>query len=226
MKDRKVVLDTETTGLYPLQGDKVIEIGCVELLGGVRTGSTYQVYINPQRDVPEESFKIHGISSVFLENKPIFSKIVADFLSYIKNSTLVIHNANFDIGFLNYELGILGYPEIQMHRVIDTLKLARKKFPGSPASLDALCKRFNISLRERDKHGALLDAELLANVYIQMMGGSQSSLDLTAHTSNANTHEVYEAVSTQVHPKRIFALSAEDEAMHEQMLKKLKSNLW
>jgi DNA polymerase-3 subunit epsilon len=225
MTDRKIFLDTETTGLYPRNGDKVIEIGCVEFVAGVRTGSTFQAYINPQREVPEEAFRVHGISDEFLQDKPIFSKIVGDFLAYISNSTLVIHNATFDINFLNYELGILGYPEIPMHRVIDTLKLARKKFPGAPASLDALCKRFNISLKNRDKHGALLDAELLASVYVEMTGGSQSSLDLGSTAQYNHKIQVMGSVAQQ-HPRRTFPLTPEEELQHHEMTKKITGSVW
>ncbi len=221
--DRKIVLDTETTGLYPSKGDKIIEIGCVEIVNGIKTGSSFQVYVNPQRDVPEEAFNVHGISAEFLKNKPIFSKIAPLFLEYIGTSILVIHNANFDISFLNYELTILGYSEIRMSRVIDTLKMARKKYPGSPASLNALCKKFNISLKDRNKHGALLDADLLASVYIQMIGGDQSNLNLVYDSSQDEKNFNF---NNKEYEKRIFSLSEDDVILHKNMLKKLKGNIW
>ena len=163
---REIVLDTETSGLRIRDGHRIIEIGCVELKNKRRTGRSYQAYVNPQRGIDAEAMRVHGIASEFLQDKPLFSQIARDFLQFIGNSRLVIHNAAFDISFINYELAICGLPTITNDRVVDTLLMARKKYPGSPASLDSLCKRFAVSLETRNKHGALVDAELLASVYI------------------------------------------------------------
>jgi DNA polymerase-3 subunit epsilon len=220
---REIVLDTETTGLYAKSGDKIVEIGCVELINKVRTGSTFHTYIDPQRDIPMESFKIHGISAEFVKGKPIFSKIAKDFLDYIGTSQLIIHNAGFDISFLNYELATIGHPEISFNRVIDTLTLARRKHPGAPASLDALCKRFNISLESRDKHGALIDAELLALVYVELVGGAQSSLDLSSKKVNVGNSS---PVLRERRPARSFPASAQEELEHADLLKGIANPLW
>lgn len=171
-----------------------------------------------------ESFRIHGISSEFVKGKPIFSKIAKEFLEYIGNSTLVIHNAGFDIGFLNYELGILGHPELSFNRVVDTLTLARRKNPGAPASLDALCKRFDISLESRHKHGALIDAELLALVYVELEGGSQSSLDF-ANPDSLSASLTSRLMKEKREP-RIFELSEQEKQNHEDFLKRIANPMW
>src|SRR3989338_8374687 len=158
---RKICLDTETTGLDPREGHKIVEIGCVELINGVRTGNDFHVYINPRRDIPIEAFNVHGLSTEFLQDKPIFAHIAHKFLDFIRDTKLIIHNATFDIKFLNFELGLVGSNPISKEFVIDTLIIARNKFPGAQNSLDALCKRFEIDLSKRKKHGALLDSELL-----------------------------------------------------------------
>lgn len=173
---REICLDTETTGLDPRDGHKVIEIACVELINKVKTGNFFHAYVNPRREVPHEAFRIHGISTEFLKDKPIFSHVAQEFLDFIQGATLVIHNAEFDLKFLNFELNICGLGLIQRPGVIDSLAVARAKFPGSPNSLDALCKRFGVDLSKRKKHGALLDSELLADVYIELMGGAQTGL--------------------------------------------------
>ena len=169
---REIILDTETTGLSPAGGDRVVEIACVELLNCVPTGNNFHRYINPERSMPEEAFAVHGLSEEFLKNQPVFAEIAADFLAFIGESRLVIHNADFDMNFLNHELGLLGKKPLSVP-VEDTLKLARRRFPGAPASLDALCRRFEIDLSRRDKHGALVDCELLAAVYLELTGGRQ-----------------------------------------------------
>lgn len=176
---REIVLDTETTGLDPLKGDRVVEIGCVELLNRIPTGSSYHIYINPERDMPEDAFRVHGLSAEFLADKPVFADVVDDFLAYIDEDALVIHNAQFDIGFLNAELRRAGRYEIGYHRVVDTLMLARRKNAGGSNSLDALCVRYGIDNSRRTKHGALLDSEILAEVYLELLGGRQSSLGLS-----------------------------------------------
>lgn len=189
MQVREVVLDTETTGLYPKNGDRIVEIGCVEVINKVRTGKVFHTYVNPQRDMPHEAFKVHGISYEFLQDKPLFRQIAEEFLNFIGTSAVVIHNAGFDLGFLNHELGLVGYGSAPINpgKAIDTLTIARKKFPGSPASLDALCRRFNICLAGRDKHGALLDADLLAQVYLHLCGNVQNSIVLPDAEMQNNT---------------------------------------
>lgn len=173
---REVVLDTETTGLDPATGHRVVEIGAVELMNHVPTGRTYHAYLNPERDMPAEAEAIHGLSSSFLRDKPTFSAIVDDFLAFVGDATLVIHNASFDIAFLNAELSYSKRPLLLHERVIDSLHLARQKHPGSANSLDALCRRYGIDNTKRTKHGALLDSELLAEVYLELIGGRQVAL--------------------------------------------------
>lgn len=175
---REIVLDTETTGFKANDGDRLVEIGCVELFNRIPTGREYHVYINPERDVPSEAEKVHGLSTQFLLDKPMFAKVAQDFLHFIANDPLVIHNAVFDIGFLNAELARLKLGPILMDRVVDTLQLARRKHPAGPNTLDALCKRYGIDNSNRIKHGALLDSLLLADVYIELLGERQATLVL------------------------------------------------
>jgi DNA polymerase III subunit epsilon len=170
---REIALDTETTGLDPSSGHRVVEIGCVELMGHVRTGNHFHTYLNPERDMPREAENIHGLSSTFLADKPLFKTIARAFLEFIGDDPLIIHNAAFDLKFLNAELNALDLPLIEFARATDTVLIARRMFPGSPANLDALCKRFNIDTSARTKHGALLDAELLADVYLELKGGKR-----------------------------------------------------
>lgn len=175
---REIVLDTETTGLDPNSGDRIVEIGAVELQGHVPTGSTYHQYINPKRDVPKEAVDVHGLTLDFLRDKPVFEHIAQDFLEFIGDAKLIIHNAAFDMKFLNAELKWMGLSPIPWERAVDTLDIARKKFPGSPASLDALCRRYSIDNSARTLHGALLDSEILADVYLELIGGRQPDLVL------------------------------------------------
>lgn len=184
---REIVLDTETTGLNPRGGDRLIEIGCVELINRIPTGREYHVYINPQRDVPAEAEKVHGLSTAFLMDKPLFKDVAGDFLAFIGEDQLVIHNAAFDVGFLNAELERLQLGPIVMHRVVDTLALARRKHPAGPNSLDALCKRYGIDNSQRIKHGALMDSVLLADVYIELLGERQATLVLADERGNAQS---------------------------------------
>ena len=179
---REIVLDTETTGFDPESGDRIVEIGAVELFNHVATGKTYHQYINPQRDMPQEAFEVHGLSIEFLSDKPVFAKIGQEFLDFVGDAKLIIHNAAFDMKFLNAELKWMGLPQIPFDRAIDTLLIARKRFPGSPASLDALCRRFGITNFERTLHGALLDSEILAEVYLELIGGRQPDFGLTTET--------------------------------------------
>ena len=177
---REIVMDTETTGLDPFTGHRIVEIGAVELLNHIPTGNVYHQYINPQRDMPEEAFNVHGLSQEFLASKPLFADVAQDFLRFIEDSVLIIHNAPFDMKFLNAEFSWMDVEQLSMDRVIDTLALARKRYPMGPNSLDALCRRYGIDNSRRDKHGALLDSELLADVYMELIGGRQTVLGLTS----------------------------------------------
>lgn len=177
---REIVLDTETTGLDPATGDRIVEIGAVELLNGVPSGANFHVYINPERDMPEGAFKVHGLSAEFLKNHPVFATIAAEFLSFIGNDRLVIHNAEFDVKFINAELARMNIAALAPERIRDTLALARRKHPGAANSLDALCSRYGVDSSRRKKHGALLDAELLAEVYVELSGGRQTTFTLQA----------------------------------------------
>jgi len=177
---REIVLDTETTGLDPLRGDRLVEIGCVEIFNRMPTGQTFHRYINPQRDMPAEAFAVHGLSSEFLADKPLFDEVVEEFLEFIGDEPLVIHNASFDISFINAELDRVKLPPIPRDRLVDTLLLARRKHPGVSNRLDDLCSRYAIDNSRRTKHGALLDAELLAEVYIDLIGARQSQLILAS----------------------------------------------
>ncbi len=181
---REIVLDTETTGLDPFEGHRIVEIGAVELHNHVPTGETFHVYINPQRLMPQEAFAVHGIGDDFLRDKPTFDKVAERFRGFCGDAKLVIHNAAFDMKFLNAELDWAGHPRIPMAQAVDTLAIARKRFPGSPASLDALCRRFDIDNSRREKHGALLDSEILAEVYLELVGGRQPGLVLDARAAS------------------------------------------
>lgn len=177
---REIVWDTETTGFDPETGDRIVEIGAVELIGHVATGKTFHQYINPERNMPQEAFEVHGLGDDFLRDKPKFAQIGRDFLEFIGDAKLVAHNASFDMKFLNAELKWMGLPQIPDYRAIDTLIIARKRFPGSPASLDALCRRFGIDNASRTLHGALLDSEILAEVYLELIGGRQPDFALSS----------------------------------------------
>ncbi|MEE4013201.1 DNA polymerase III subunit epsilon [Roseibium sp. FZY0029] len=175
---REISFDTETTGLNPRGGDRLVEIGGVELINHIATGKSYHVYINPLRDMPEEAFRVHGLSAEFLSDKPLFEHVADEFLEFVGDATLVIHNAAFDMGFINMELERAGRRTIPNSQVLDTLDLARRKHPSGPNSLDALCSRYGIDNSKRIKHGALLDAEILAEVYLELIGGRQTALGL------------------------------------------------
>lgn len=228
---REICLDTETTGLDPKHGHRIIEIGCVELINKIRTGNSYHIYINPERDIPQEAFKIHGISNEFLIDKPKFNEISKDFIDFVKDAKLVIHNATFDMKFINHELRECGLEIIERMNVIDSLEIARNKFPGSPNSLDALCKRFSIDSSRRVKHGALLDAELLADVYLELMGGNQTSMFENDNNVNNNQNSPTQAQnnkkSTNILKSRNFTISEEDMKLHKEFINKnFKNNLW
>lgn len=184
---REIVLDTETTGFEPDQGDRIVEIGAVELFNHVPTGRTYHQYINPERSMPQEAFEVHGLGDDFLREKPVFAEIASAFIAFIGDAKLVIHNAAFDMKFINAELGWLKHPAIPFDQAIDTLAIARRKFPGSPASLDALCRRFAIDNSARTLHGALLDSEILAEVYLELIGGKQPDFGLSVVDIKSST---------------------------------------
>jgi DNA polymerase-3 subunit epsilon len=177
---REIVLDTETTGFEPSEGHRIVEIGAIELVNLMPTGRTYHQYINPQRTMPSEAFAVHGLGDDFLRDKPVFASIVQDFLDFVGDSRLVIHNASFDMKFINAELTWTRRPQLALERAVDTLMLARRRYPGSPASLDALCRRFGVDNSAREKHGALLDSEILAEVYLHLLGGRQPGLVLAS----------------------------------------------
>ena len=223
---REIVFDTETTGFEPSEGHRLIEIGCVELLNHLPTGNHFHVYLNPQRDVPSDAVRIHGLTTEFLQDKPLFTEKVGDFLDFIGDATLVIHNAEFDMKFINAELKMAGFPKpLSMTRVVDTLLMARKKFPGQPANLDALCRRFKIDNTERKLHGALLDAQLLAEVYLELLGGRQHGLGLAAEAA-ATSAQLNASITRQDRPQRSFPPTEAEIAAHEKFIEKVKDNLW
>lgn len=220
---REIVLDTETTGLSPLRGDRLVEIGCVELINHLPTGKHYHAYINPERDVPAEAERVHGISTEFLADKPVFSEIAEDFLAFIATDPLIIHNADFDMGFINAELLRQGYVQIPRERAVDTVLMARKMFPGAPASLDALCKRFGVDISARTLHGALLDAQLLADVYLELRGGRQPGLEMAAAlAARVDTG----TVQREFVPPRHFEPSCAEREAHKKFVAEMKKPLW
>lgn len=228
---REIVLDTETTGLDPNDGHRVVEIGAVELINHIPTGRTYQEYINPERDMPAEAEKVHGLSEAFLQDKPVFAAIVEGFLAFLEEDgqgepspgTLVIHNASFDMKFLNFELKQLGQAAINNDRVIDSLALARQRFPGAPANLDALCRRYDVDTSARTKHGALLDSELLAEVYLGLIGGRQPGFDLAVDRRSGTSVVTRERIRREPRPHA--PTPAELEA-HQTFLQQIKDPLW
>ncbi|MFP6779474.1 MAG: DNA polymerase III subunit epsilon [Alphaproteobacteria bacterium] len=224
---RRIALDTETTGLNPQDGHRIVEIGCVELDVNIPTGKEWHSYVNPERMMPEAAFAVHGLSEDFLKKEPKFKDIAKGFISFIEGAELVIHNAKFDIGFLNSELKMANMPLIEMQKTIDTVHLAREKIPGAAASLDALCKRFEIDLSLREKHGALLDAKLLAEVYLQLTGGRQASLSLVQQ----NTEKTKEVNNKEEHTFDNLnfveaTLTEKEKEEHIEMIKKINSSLW
>ncbi len=227
---REIVLDTETTGFDPTKGDRLIEIGCVELYNRIPTGAEFHRFVNPERDVPAEAQAVHGISTEFLKDKPLFSQIVDDFLSFIGEDLLVIHNAQFDVGFLSAELARIGRPPIMMSRVVDTLALARRKHPAGPNSLDALCKRYSVDNSKRTKHGALMDSLLLAGVYVELLGERQATLGLaqSAAQDAGSGYARARGRKAAVRPSQLSArLSTADEAAHRSFVESLgDSAIW
>ncbi|MBT3991271.1 MAG: DNA polymerase III subunit epsilon [Rhodospirillaceae bacterium] len=220
---REIVLDTETTGFRQNDGDRIVEIGCIELVNHVATGNNYHQYINPERDMPDEAFGVHGLSEEFLSDFPVMADVMEAFLEFIGDDTpLVIHNAEFDMRFINAELGHLGLETLPMSRSIDTVRMAREKFPGAPASLDALCRRFEIDNTSRTLHGALLDAELLAEVYLELIGGRQQGFELAQDKAG----ETIAAIESQRRDPRPHAASEAEQAAHAAFLEKIKDPLW
>ncbi len=226
---REIVLDTETTGLDPKDGHRIVEIGAVELYNHVPTGNVYHQYINPLISMPDQAFAVHGLSDEFLSDKPKFSEIAKEFLDFIGSAKLVIHNAAFDIKFINAELKSINEEEITFDRATDTLAIARKKFPGSPASLDSLCRRFKIDNSARALHGALLDSQILAEVYLELVGGKQPDFALNiANVSNENNNSIFNEKRTQVRKEKLKSrLTTEEKTNHENFIKRLGNNsMW
>ncbi len=229
---REVALDTETTGFDPFNGDRIIEIGAVELIDHMPTGRTCQLYINPEREVPAEAIAIHGITNEFLKDKPTFIECYSEFMDFIADdSKLIIHNAEFDMKFLNWELENIGHKPINWDRVIDTLTMARKKFPGSPANLDALCRRFKIDNTARTYHGALLDSELLAEVYLELLGGRQRGLELVSDIPKqqdlkTNDDKIILSKNKKIRKPRPHTPNKAEIMAHERLLNKINNPLW
>ncbi len=223
---REIVFDTETTGMDPAGGDKIVEIGAVELENHLPTGRTYHQYINPERDVPAEAVAVHGLTLDKLKDAPTFGEIVGDFMDFIgEDAKLIAHNAEFDMKFINAEIGTYGYPKVDPKRVIDTLVMARKKFPGSPANLDALCRRFHIDNTSRTLHGALLDSELLAEVYLELLGGRQQGLGLNPEKKIDKQENIVQ-VTRKFREPRVFKINDEELSAHGKMLDDIKDAIW
>jgi len=220
---REIVVDTETTGLDPNAGHRVVEIACIELLNHVPTGRHFWKYVNPERDIPAEAYAVHGLSEAFLADHPVFAELAEDLLRFIRDDTLVIHNAAFDIGFLNAELARIERAAIPLTRAVDTVQLARSKFPGAQASLDALCRRFEIDNSARTKHGALLDAELLAEVYLELIGGRQPEMALAGREDSDHAVKV---TDRPVRPPRPHAPTDAERAAHAALVNGLKDAVW
>ena len=227
MQVRELILDTETTGLDPSTGDRIVEIGCVEIINSVATGQTFHVYLDPERDMPEEAFRVHGLSREFLRGKPKFADVIQELLDFFGDARLVIHNAEFDMKFINAELARCGASPIGMDRVVDTLAIARRKHPGASNSLDALCSRYKIDNSRRTKHGALLDAEILAEVYSELMGGRQKVFELaTSVVKVVKSVEIDAPIPIRTEPIGMFLRVSEEEA-HDVFIEKMGDKaLW
>lgn len=225
---REIVFDTETTGFKPEEGERLVEIGAVELVNHIPTGRSYHQYINPEKEVPEEAFRIHGLNYEFLKNYPKLPEIAKDFIEFVgDDGVLVAHNAAFDMNFINYEFKHHGFKTFSWERVIDTLEIARNKFPGARNSLDALCRRFNIDNSARTKHGALLDAELLAEVYLELLGGAEPTMSLTSEDNQIAANHSIAHENKVFRQPRCFPLSEEDIKSHQEFLQKaLNDAIW
>lgn len=224
---REIIFDTETTGFDPKNGDRMVEIGCIEMINRVPTGRTFHAYFNPQRPMPAEAEAVHGLSDAFLADKPLFSELAQDFLDFIEDSPMVAHNAGFDFTFINAELALCALPEVGRDRMVDTVALAKVRHPGAKLSLDALCTRYGIDRSHRTRHGALLDAELLAQVYVELRGGRQIGLELVAEST-----EIVTEIKVLLRKDRIFrqprshVATAEELAAHAEFLKSVDTPLW
>ncbi len=223
---REIVFDTETTGLSFPGGDRLVEIGCVELVNRVMTGRTFHAYVNPERPMPIEAFNVHGLSDVFLSDKPCFHEVVEDLIDFLGDCPLVAHNAGFDFAFLNGELGRCGRPAVDIARMVDTLGIARARHPGAKHTLDALCVRYGIDLSQRTVHGALLDAQLLAQVYVELTGGRQITLGLAVDTPIVRETPAEAPTRVHVRPARHFVPSAAELERHAAFLSKMEEPLW
>jgi DNA polymerase III subunit epsilon len=224
---REIVFDTETTGLNPAGGDRMVEIGCIEIYNRVETGRHFHAYFYPERDMPFEAEMVHGLTSTFLSDKPLFSEKADELLEFIEDAPLVAHNAAFDFGFLNLELERCGRPPVCLSRMVDTLQLARTKHPGAKHSLDALCMRFGIDRSQRIKHGALLDAQLLAQVYVELTGGRQIGLGLVADTATVEVkHSSHPVTVREPRPARPHMADAEELERHRAFIAQLVNPLW
>ncbi len=225
---REIVLDTETTGLSPRDGHRIVEIGAVELINHMPSGQSFHVYLDPERDMPREAEAVHGLSSTFLKGKPLFDAVADDFLSFVGTSVLVIHNASFDMAFINWELKAVGRTAIDMGQVIDTLAIAKQKYPMASNSLDALCKRFGVDLSRRGKHGALLDSELLAEVYLDLIGGRQTALGLAVPSATTRATPAAQGSMARVRPSPLPPrLSETERAAHAALVRELgEKGLW
>ncbi|QZH76181.1 MAG: DNA polymerase III subunit epsilon [Erythrobacter sp.] len=225
---REIIFDTETTGLDPATGDRMVEIGCIEMVNRVATGATFHAYFNPERDMPVEAERVHGLSATFLADKPCFRERAAELLDFIGDSPLVAHNAQFDFGFLNAELTACGLEVVDLERMIDTLAIARRRHPGAKHSLDALCSRYGVDRSHRVLHGALLDAELLAQVYVELTGGRQIGLQLAVDNTveKAVENAVFRLRLGEYRAPRPHLPSAEELARHAAFLKTMESPLW
>ncbi|WP_417320827.1 DNA polymerase III subunit epsilon [Emcibacter sp.] len=221
----EIVFDTETTGFDPFNGDRLVEIGCVEVRDFMPTGRVFHKYINPERDMPSSAEAIHGLSADFLKDHPVFAEVAEEFIDFVGDARLVAHNAEFDMKFINWEIENLGFKSIPMSRAVDTLAIARRKFPGSPNTLDALCKRFNVDNSGRIKHGALLDAELLAEVYLELMGGRQTGFSLSTGPEEKNVVASGKAERKYREP-RLHAPTDEELARHKAFLEEIREPLW
>jgi DNA polymerase-3 subunit epsilon len=220
---REVVLDTETTGLDPEAGHRIVEIACLELQNHLPTGKSFQRYLNPARDMPADALAVHGLTEEFLAQQPLFAAVAGEFLAFIGDARLIIHNAEFDLKFVNAELARVSLAPLAPRRAIDTVQLARRKFPGQPASLDALCQRFAIDNSTRQVHGALLDAELLSAVYLELIGGRQARMELVAGDSDVSPAA---AAARPVRPPRPHAPTPAEEEAHRALLARLKDPVW
>ncbi|EJL23412.1 DNA polymerase III subunit epsilon [Novosphingobium sp. AP12] len=224
---REIIFDTETTGFDPKNGDRMVEIGCIEMINRVATGRTFHAYFNPERTMPAEAEAVHGLSDAFLADKPLFGALAQDFLDFIEDSPMIAHNAGFDFNFINFELNVCGHPIVGLDRMVDTVALAKVRHPGAKLSLDALCSRYGIDRSHRTKHGALLDAELLAQVYVELRGGRQIGLELVAETT-----EIVTEIKVLTTKNRIFrqprphAATEEELLAHAAFLKSVDTPLW